>query len=96
MLVGSLNNAGDLFSHLWATVLPEYIQNTLVLGVLVALLSFFFGVPAAVLISQTNIVMAKQLRWLLMLPLAMPVYLVAYLYTDLFDYANLKQFFLNI
>ena len=91
MLVGSLNNAGDLFSHLWATVLPEYIQNTLVLGVLVALLSFFFGVPAAVLISQTNIVMAKQLRWLLMLPLAMPAYLVAYLYTDLFDYAGPVQ-----
>lgn len=91
MLVGSLNNAGDLFSHLWATVLPEYIQNTLVLGLLVALLSFCFGVPAAVLISQTNIVMAKQLRWLLMLPLAMPAYLVAYLYTDLFDYAGPVQ-----
>ena len=91
MLLGSLNAASDLFSHLWATVLPEYISNTLVLGVLVALLSLCFGVPAAAIISQTNIVMGKQLRWLLMLPLAMPAYLVAYLYTDLFDYAGPVQ-----
>jgi iron(III) transport system permease protein len=91
MLIGSMSDSGDLFSHLWATVLPEYIQNTIILGVLVALLSFCFGVPAAALISQTNIVMAKQLRWLLMLPLAMPAYLVAYLYTDLFDYAGPVQ-----
>ena len=91
MLLGSINASSDLFSHLWATVLPEYIRNTLVLGALVALLSFCFGVPAAALISQTNIVMGKQLRWLLMLPLAMPAYLVAYLYTDLFDYAGPVQ-----
>jgi iron(III) transport system permease protein len=91
MLLSSINASSDLFSHLWATVLPEYIRNTLVLGLLVALLSFCFGVPAAALISQTNIVMGKQLRWLLMLPLAMPAYLVAYLYTDLFDYAGPVQ-----
>jgi iron(III) transport system permease protein len=91
MLFASMSASSDLFSHLWATVLPEYIQNTLVLGFLVALLSLFLGVPAAALISQTNIVMGKQLRWLLMLPLAMPAYLVAYLYTDLFDYAGPVQ-----
>tara|TARA_R110002167_G_C12695306_1_gene652858 strand:- start:1141 stop:2769 length:1629 start_codon:yes stop_codon:yes gene_type:complete len=91
MLLGSLNASSDLFSHLWATVLPEYIRNTVVLGLLVALLSLCFGVPAAAIISQTNIVMGKQLRWLLMLPLAMPAYLVAYLYTDLFDYAGPVQ-----
>lgn len=91
MLLGSVNASSDLFSHLWATVLPEYIRNTLVLGILVALLSLCFGVPAAAIVSQTNIVMAKQLRWLLMLPLAMPAYLVAYLYTDLFDYAGPVQ-----
>jgi len=91
MLFASINVSNELFSHLWATVLPEYIRNTLVLGILVAVLSLCFGVPAAAIVSQTNIVMAKQLRWLLMLPLAMPAYLVAYLYTDLFDYAGPVQ-----
>lgn len=91
MIVAGINASTDLFLHLWSTVLPEYISNTLLLGILVAILSLGFGVPAAALISQTNIVMAKQLRWLLMLPLAMPAYLVAYLYTDLFDYAGPVQ-----
>lgn len=91
MLFASINVSSDLFAHLWSTVLPEYIRNTLVLGILVALLSLCFGVPAAAIISQTNIVMGKQLRWLLMLPLAMPAYLVAYLYTDFFDYAGPVQ-----
>ncbi|MGB1263263.1 MAG: ABC transporter permease [Cognaticolwellia sp.] len=91
MLFASINASSELFTHLWATVLPEYVTNTLLLGALVALLTFCFGVPAAAIISHTNIVMAKQLRWLLMLPLAMPAYLVAYLYTDLFDYAGPVQ-----
>lgn len=91
MLLSSINASSDLFSHLWATVLPDYIRNTLILGVLVSLLSLCFGVPAAAIISQTNIAMGKHLRWMLMLPLAMPAYLVAYLYTDLFDYAGPVQ-----
>ena len=95
MLFGGISASTELFQHLWATVLPEYIRNTLLLGFMVAALSFLFGVPAAALISQTNIVMAKQLRWLLMLPLAMPAYLVAYLYTDLLDYAGPVQRFLR-
>ncbi len=95
MVVAGANASTVLFTHLWSTVLPEYISNTLILGFLVAILTLFFGVPAAVLVSQTNVYMAKQLRWLLMLPLAMPAYLVAYLYTDLFDYAGPVQRFLR-
>lgn len=91
MVVAGISASSDLFSHLWSTVLPEYIRNTLFLGAMVVILSLCFGVPAAVFISQTNIFMAKYLRWLLMLPLAMPAYLVAYLYTDLFDYAGPVQ-----
>lgn len=37
----------------------------------------------------------KILQWLLCLPLAMPGYLVAYLYTDLLDYAGAVQVFLR-
>lgn len=94
MLVMFLNGIGassELFFHLWQSVLPTYISNTLQLALMVAVLVFLFGVPAAALISHTNIVGKKYLRWLLMLPLAMPAYLVAYLYTDLFDYAGPVQ-----
>lgn len=91
MLVTGINASTQLFSHLWSTVLPEYLSNTLLLGMYVALLTLLFGVPAAVIISQTDIFMRKHLRWLLMLPLAMPAYVVAYLYTDMFDYAGPVQ-----
>ena len=95
MLTNGLGASTDLFSHLWETVLPTYIKNTLYLAVIVCCLSAFFGVVSAAIITQTNVYAKTKLRWLLMLPLAMPAYLVAYLYTDLFDYAGPVQRFLR-
>jgi iron(III) transport system permease protein len=91
MLVGGVSASTQLFAHLWQTVLPSYLENTLFLAFWVLLLALFFGVFSAAIITQTNIVFKQQLRWLLLLPLAMPAYLVAYLYTDLFDYAGPVQ-----
>ncbi|PKG86264.1 iron ABC transporter permease [Colwellia sp. 75C3] len=91
MLVGGVSASTQLFVHLWQTVLPSYLENTLLLAFWVVLLALFFGVFSAAIITQTNIVFKQQLRWLLLLPLAMPAYLVAYLYTDLFDYAGPVQ-----
>ncbi len=91
MLVGGLSASTHLFVHLWQTVLPSYLENTLLLAFFVVVLTLFFGVSSAVIISTTDIVFKQQLRWLLLLPLAMPAYLVAYLYTDLFDYAGPVQ-----
>lgn len=91
MLVAGLSASTDLFTHLWQTVLLDYVTNTLLLGVFVVILTIIFGVISAALIVHTNIKAKAILRWLLMLPLAMPAYLVAYLYTDLFDYAGPVQ-----
>lgn len=91
MLLASISSSTDLFSHLWQTVLPDYIANTLILGVLVVCLTLVFGTFSAAFIVHTNIVGKRFLRWLLLLPMAMPGYLVAYLYTDVFDYAGPVQ-----
>jgi iron(III) transport system permease protein len=91
MLLGGVSASTQLFLHLWQTVLPTYLENTLLLAFWVVLLALFFGVLSASIITQTNIICKQQLRWLLLLPLAMPAYLVAYLYTDLFDYAGPVQ-----
>lgn len=91
MLVGGVSASTQLFLHLWQTVLPTYLENTLLLAFWVLVLTLFFGVLSASIITQTNIVCKQQLRWLLLLPLSMPAYLVAYLYTDLFDYAGPVQ-----
>lgn len=95
MFYASISASSGVFSHLWQTVLPDYIQNTLLLGAWVVFLVILFGVPSAAIISQTNVYGRRFLRWLLLLPLAMPAYLVAYLYTDLFDYAGPVQRFLR-
>jgi len=91
LIIEGISASTDLFSYLWQTVLPDYISNTLILGVFVVILAILFGVISAALIVHSNIAGKAALRWLLMLPLAMPAYLVAYLYTDLFDYAGPVQ-----
>ena len=91
MFWAGISAPSSLFNHLWQTVLPDYIYNTIMLGVMVVFLSLIFGVTSAFFLAYTNLKSKKLLRWLLLLPLAMPAYLVAYLYTDLFDYAGSVQ-----
>ena len=70
------------WSHLAATVLPEYIWNTLLLVSLVAVGAIFFGVTSAWLITAYRFPGQRILEWALVLPLAMPAYVMAYAYTD--------------
>lgn len=95
MFYSGIAASGDTFLHLWQTVLPDYLLNTLLLACYVVVLVVLFGVPSAALISLTDLKTRNVLRWLLLLPLAMPAYVVAYLYTDLFDYAGPIQRYLR-
>ncbi|NPD01996.1 iron ABC transporter permease [Brenneria sp. hezel4-2-4] len=82
---------GEGFIHLWQTVLPTYIVNSLGLVAGTVALSLLLGLPAAWLMTQYRFPGQRGLRWMLCLPLAMPPYLVAYIYTDLLDYAGPVQ-----
>jgi iron(III) transport system permease protein len=70
------------WSHLLATVLPDYIWNTLQLVLLVAIGVVLFGVTTAWLVSAYRFPAQRVLEWALVLPLAMPAYVMAYAYTD--------------
>jgi iron(III) transport system permease protein len=70
------------WSHLLSTVLPEYLRNTLLLVLLVAAGVMFIGVGAAWLVSAYSFPGQRVLEWALVLPLAMPAYVLAYAYTD--------------
>ncbi len=91
----ALGESSDLFSHLLATVMPTYISNTvkLVAGVLV--LSLFLGVPSAWLMAMCKLPSEKVLQWALVLPLAMPGYIIGYIFTDWFDFAGPIQIWLR-
>jgi iron(III) transport system permease protein len=70
------------WSPLVSTVLPEYIWNTLRLIFLVAMGVILFGVTAAWLVTAYRFPGQRVLEWALVLPLAMPAYVMAYAYTD--------------
>ncbi|MFQ1966228.1 ABC transporter permease [Aeromonas veronii] len=91
LLFSAFSAEGELFRHLADTVLLDYLGNTLWLVVGVVLLSLLFGVPTAWLVAMCQVPGRRALQWALMLPMAMPSYIVAYVYTDLLDYSGPLQ-----
>jgi iron(III) transport system permease protein len=86
-----LQPTGDAWRHLAATVLPDYVVNTALLLALVACGVISIGVLAAWLIASYRFPGATVLEWALMLPLAMPAYVMAYAYTDWLEFAGPVQ-----
>jgi iron(III) transport system permease protein len=70
------------WSHLVSTVLPSYIWSTLLLVLMVAFGVIFSGVISAWLVTAYSFPGKHVLEWALVLPLAMPAYVMAYAYTD--------------
>lgn len=91
----AVGESDALFAHLMATVMPTYIWNTFLLTFGVMLCSFLLGVPCAWLMAMCRLPSEKYLQWALVLPLAMPGYLIGYIYTDWFDFAGPVQIFLR-
>lgn len=91
LVFSAFSAEGELFRHLADTVLLYYLANTLGLVVGVVLLSLLFGVPTAWLVAMCQVPGRRALQWALMLPMAMPSYIVAYVYTDLLDYSGPLQ-----
>ena len=75
----------SLWPHLFSTVLPRYISNTLILMVGVGFLSLIFGVSTAWVITRYDFPGKFILEWALLLPAAVPAYIIAYVYTDIFE-----------
>ncbi|MFB2681561.1 ABC transporter permease [Shewanella mangrovisoli] len=84
-----------VFGHLLSTVLPTYISNSLWLILWVSIGSLLLALPCAWLMARCEFVARRYLQWALLLPLAMPAYIVAYVYTDLLDYAGPVQTWLR-
>jgi iron(III) transport system permease protein len=81
--------------HLVDTVLPGYIANSLVLMVGVAVGVTITGVGLAWLVVMCRFPGQRFFEWALILPLAMPAYVVAYAYTDFLQAAGPLQTWLR-
>lgn len=90
-----LQGSTDSWQHLLDTVLFEYSLHSflLMLGVMAGVLTL--GVSTAFIISNFDFLGRRQFEWLLLLPLAMPAYIIAYTYTGMLDYSGPVQQFLR-
>ena len=75
--------------------LAEYISNSLLLALGVGCLSLPLGVIPAWLVTLYRFPCSRQLEWALLLPLAMPAYIIAYTYTGMLDVAGPLQSWLR-
>ena len=91
VLVAAFGDSGGLWSHLYDTVLGRYISNTLILMAGVGVAAIGFGVSSAWVISRYDFVGRRLLEWMLLLPAAIPAYIIAYSYTEFFEYAGPLQ-----
>jgi len=83
--------AGGNWQHLVSTVLGGYISNSLILMVSVGLGTLLVGTSSAWLVSAYEFKGRRQFEWLLVLPLAVPSYVIAYAYTDFLQYSGPLQ-----
>src|SRR5687767_953075 len=96
-VLASLFSGGtDTWSHLAATVLPRYVWNTVLLLLAVSWGVISMGVLSAWLVTAYRFPGRDLLEWALMLPLAMPAYVMAYAYTDWLQFTGPVQSWLRV
>ena len=87
--------SGQVMSELAQTVLPDYMLTSLLLCVGVAVGVTVLGLSAAAAVTLFKFPGQKFFEWALLLPMAMPAYVVAYAYTDFFQFSGLLQTFIR-
>jgi iron(III) transport system permease protein len=91
VVMSFFSGAGDTWAHLAATALPRYVLNTALLLVLVTCGVVSIGVVSAWLVTAYRFPGRDVLEWALLLPLAMPAYVMAYAYTDWLQFTGAVQ-----
>ena len=88
LAVFSLVQAPQVLAHLATTILPDLVWQTVYLCFGVVVLTSTMGVLPAWWVSAHEFPGRKWLEWLLLLPMAMPSYVIAYAYTDALQYSG--------
>jgi iron(III) transport system permease protein len=86
-----LGPASEIWAHLARTLLGDYILNTALLAACVAAGVLSIGVLSAWLVTAYRFPGQRALEWALVLPLAMPAYVMAYAYTDWLQFTGPVQ-----
>jgi iron(III) transport system permease protein len=81
----------DIWAHLWRTYLLELIWHTLALLVGVGLGVLALGLGLAWLVTMYRFPGRALFEWLLILPMAMPAYVMGFVFLALFDFSGPVQ-----
>ena len=81
----------DILQEMARTVLPDYALTSLGLCLMVAVGVTVLGLSTAALVTLFDFPGRGAFEWLLLLPLAMPAYVVAYAYTDFLQFSGPLQ-----
>ena len=87
----ALGGGGESIGTLAGTVLPTYVANTGLLMALAGGIAAVTGTGCAWLVAATRFPGRRILNWALVLPLALPAYLAAYVYAAMLDFAGPVQ-----
>ena len=80
--------AWQILREMSQTVLPDYLGTTLLLSVLVGFGVVAVGLSCAAAVTLFDFAGRRFFEWALLLPLAMPAYVVAYAYTDFLQFSG--------
>ncbi|MFQ5984461.1 MAG: ABC transporter permease [Alphaproteobacteria bacterium] len=83
--------AGEVWHHLAETVLWRYVGNSLGLMVGVGTGTLLIGVTTAWLVTMCRFPLRRVFEWALLLPLAVPAYVIAYTYAGMLEFAGPVQ-----
>lgn len=85
------------WSFIVSNLLTTYVTNTMTLVLSVSVISMMIGLYAAYMIETTSFKGKKILSLLLYLPLAIPAYVLSYIYVDTLSYSGrLHQILLSL
>ncbi|SNZ06113.1 ABC transporter permease [Cohaesibacter gelatinilyticus] len=91
LLILALGDAGDVWPHLVRTVLPRAVLTTAQMMLGVGCLTVLIGVSTAWLVTMCRFPGRQFFQWALLVPLAIPTYIVAYTSVELLDYTGPAQ-----
>ncbi len=80
-----------VFGHLASTVLPRYLRTTAGLMLGVGIGTAVLGVATAWLVTMYRFPGVQLFQWALLLPLAIPAYVIAFIYTEILDFSGPMQ-----
>ncbi len=83
LVLEALKGSAGLWAHLFSSILPVAFVDTVILLVGVGVVTAVLGTTTAWLVTAYDFPGRRVLEWALLLPLAVPTYIIAYAYLDI-------------